>query len=87
MITYHKVKKEELRQCIDLIVDSFSGYPFYEVFVKNKNRRLKFLKSIQEVSVKISYKKELILVGLKDNKIISVAQLKAPEDSDSSIMR
>lgn len=52
---------------------------------KIKKRRFKFLKEIQKVCVKTCYKQQTILVSLKDDKIVSIAILKSPNEPEPTI--
>lgn len=79
---YRKVKKSELKYCAEVLVDSFSGYPFFEVFIDNEKRRFKFFKEIQKVWIKTCYKKQNVFVGIKDNKIVAVAVLQSPKNKE-----
>lgn len=85
MITYRPVRKNELKEVITLLTESFNNYSFLEIF-KDKKKQYKFLHAIHEVNVKTAYKKHIIMVGVQDNKIVSVAQINSPDTSSLSIL-
>lgn len=85
MITYRQAKKEDLMLCASILTHSFHGYSFFEMFVKDKNRRFQFLKAILEVGVKTGFKRHTILVAVQEAEFVAVAQLEAPWDKETSL--
>ena len=86
MITYRPVRAEELEEVTALLTESFCNYSFFEMYMDNKEKQYKFLRAILEVGVKATYTKYIIMVGVQNNEIVSVAQLKAPDTSKISLM-
>lgn len=86
MIDFREIRNDELETVAELLTESFKGYSFFEMYLDNKEKQYKFLRTIQEVAVKAAYKKHIMLVGVQDSKIVSVAQLKASNTSDISLI-
>lgn len=86
MIVYKEAGRDELKEAAELQIESFSGYSFFEMYIENKEKRLRFLRAIQEVEVKAFYKKHIVLVGVQENKIVSVALLKSPDKSEVGLL-
>lgn len=79
MIEYRKARKEELKEITELLIRSFRGYAMFEMYFNNEEKQFEFLQKIQETAVRTYYKKQLILVGVQDKKIISAALLEMPD--------
>ncbi len=86
MIVYRKVRQDELDLAAELLTKSFQGYSFFNMYAGNKIKKHEFLHAIQEASVKTAYKKHTVLAGTNDNKIVTVAQLKAPHKAEAGIL-
>lgn len=87
MIIYRKARKNELNEISTLLTDSFYDYNFFNIYKTNDNwKQYKFIKSIQDVNVKTTFKKQIILVGIKNEKIVSVSLLKSPSSPSINII-
>lgn len=86
MITYREAKKNELNKIVELLTQSFFNYDYYKMYVQNEKRRFHFVRIIQELCVKTSFEKGyIILVGIIDNIIVSVAILIPPNARKISV--
>lgn len=87
MVIYREAEKEDLAEVAVLLTESFRGYAFFEMYSPSrKERQNQFFHAIQEVSTKAFFKKHITLLGIQDKKIVSVAQLKAPDTPDISLL-
>lgn len=86
MMEYRKARKNELGDIAILLTVSFQDYGFFKMYIKNKERQFKFLHSILSTAVKAYYKKHVILVGAKDNKILAAALIKTPDKHELSLV-
>lgn len=77
-----KAKTTELQQCIELLQDAFNGYAFFEIYVDDVKRRKKFFLSMMKIWMKNSFRYGTVLVCEDNEKIISVAVLKASQDKE-----
>ena len=85
-MVYREAQKSDLKAIAELMSESFSRYSYFDVYVADKDKRLKFMRAIQEMHTKLSFKNEKILVGVQNDKIVAVAILKAPNSPEGSIL-
>jgi GNAT superfamily N-acetyltransferase len=86
MIKYREVRRGELEEVAALLTEAFREYSFLNIYGENKKNQPKFLHEIQEVGVKAAYKKHLMIVGIQDDKIVSVARIKSPSAPEISLL-
>lgn len=87
MVVYREAEKKDLAEVTALLTESFHGYAFFDMYSPiKKEKKYQFMRAIQDVSTKASFKKHITLVGIQDNKIVSVAQLKSPDMPDINLM-
>lgn len=77
--------KNDFEACVELLTESFRDYEFFNIYVKNENRRLRFLKAVQEVGLRKSLKNGIVLLGISNNQIVAVAELNKPNTKAHSI--
>lgn len=86
MITYRKAKLTDKEDIINLLTTSFLDYNFYKIYINNEEKRERFVRDIQELCINTSFlRKQVILLGIMDNIIISVAILISPETKKTTI--
>jgi len=85
MINYREAKKNEIPQIAELVANSFGEYPMYTLTFRDKfcNREsfIKYITKLNKVHISANAKKHKCLVGVKDDKIVSVALLQNPNIS------
>ncbi len=83
MVVYREAKKEDLTEIAALLTEAFHGYAFFDLYNPNKRKKqYQFMHAIQDANAKASFQRHITLVGIRDNKIVSAAQLKAPDTPD-----
>lgn len=89
MITYREIKKEEIKEVAKMITKSFGNYPFYlltfEDKFKNKEKLYKYLEKLNRIYILSNFRKHKVIVGIENNKIISVLMLQDPKSKRLSI--
>ena len=79
MITYRKATLTDQAEIIALLSESFLAYDYYKIYVTDEQKRIEFVKIIQELCVKTSFKKDYpILVATIEQKIVATAILIPP---------
>lgn len=83
MITYREIKKEEIKEVAKMVTESFGDYPFYlltfEDKFKKKDKLFKYLEKLNCIHILSNFRKHKVIVGVENNKIISILILQNPK--------
>lgn len=85
MITYRFAQREDLPQIAHLLTESFKDYPYLELYAPKGKKRNQFHEVVQQVDSKVGFKYEIILIGIENEQIVSVATLEAPHKKHAGL--
>lgn len=87
MLQYREATKSDQKAIVDLLTEAFFQYDYYKLYVKNEKQRWQFVRKIQDICVQTALiKKYLILLGVLNCRIVSVALLVPPRAEEISLM-
>ena len=89
MISYRDAEKSELGYIAALISSSFGNYPFFDFAFhdsfKSNDEYLAYMKKLHSVHLRANSIRHRVIVGIMDERIVSVALLEAPEEREAGI--
>lgn len=90
MIEYREIHKDEIKQVAGMVAESFGEYPMYTLTFrdefKDKKEFIHYISKLNKVHIKANARKHKCFVGIKDEKIVSVALLQNPKIKRINIM-
>jgi len=90
MIEYRRIYKNEIKEVAKMVAETFGEYPMYTFTFrskfKNKQEFIKYITKLNEVHIKANSKKHICVVGVENNKIVSIVLLQNPKIKRISIL-
>lgn len=85
MLSYRFAEREDIPKVVDLLTESFKKYDFFSFYAPEGEKGEQFHRAVQQVNAEICYTKEIVLLGIEDGKIVSVATLEAPHKKHAGL--
>jgi len=86
-IKYRPMRRWEIRECAELAAQAFHSYEYFTNYFPDPEERLDFMRKLILTEYRTNFGRADFLVGVRDGKIVAVADMRCPQYKKPSDLR